>query len=141
MVDQQSLQTGSVVVIRRQRWRIASIRAYPRCKVLALTGAGIVNAGRAIHLVAPFDDVQATTRGRIRLTTRRAWRKSCRALLAAHGPSDRLQSALHARIDLMAHQLEPALAVVRGIACRVLIADEVGLGKTIQAGLIEIAFS
>ena len=136
MVDQQSLQTGSVVVIRRQRWRIASIRAYPRCKVLALTGAGIVNAGRAIHLVAPFDDVQATTRGRIRLATRRSWRKSCRALLAAHGPSDRLQAALHARIDLMAHQLEPALAVVRGIACRVLIADEVGLGKTIQAGLI-----
>jgi hypothetical protein len=37
MADQQSLQAGSVVVIRRQRWRIVSIRAYPRCKVLALT--------------------------------------------------------------------------------------------------------
>ena len=43
---------------------------------------------------------------------------------------------MRARIDLLAHQLEPALAVVRGLACRVLIADEVGLGKTIQAGLI-----
>jgi superfamily II DNA or RNA helicase len=136
MVDQQSLQAGNVVVIRRQRWRIVSIRAYPRCKVLALTGAGIVNAGRPLHLIAPFDDVQATARARIRLATRRSWSRRCRALLAAHGPSDRLQIALHARIDLMAHQLEPALAVVRGVACRVLIADEVGLGKTIQAGLI-----
>jgi superfamily II DNA or RNA helicase len=33
-------------------------------------------------------------------------------------------------------QLEPALAVTRGVAARVLIADDVGLGKTIQAGLI-----
>ena len=136
MVDQQSLRAGSVAVIRRQRWRIVSIRAYPRCKVLALAGAGIVNAGRAIQVIVPFDDVQATTRGRIRLATRRSWRRRCRALLAAHGPTDRLQAALLARIDLMAHQLEPALAVVRGIACRVLIADEVGLGKTTQAGLI-----
>jgi superfamily II DNA or RNA helicase len=136
MIDQQSLQAGSVVVIRRQRWRILSIRAYPRCQLLALTGAGIVNAGQAIHLITPFDDVQPTRHGRLRLATRRSWRSRCRALLAAHGPSDRLQAALHARIDLMAHQLEPALAVMRGIACRVLIADEVGLGKTIQAGLI-----
>jgi SNF2 family DNA or RNA helicase len=36
----------------------------------------------------------------------------------------------------MPHQLEPALAVVRGLGCRVLLSDEVGLGKTIQAGLI-----
>jgi len=136
MADQQSLQAGSVVVIRRQRWRIVSIRAYARCKVLALTGAGVVNAGQATHLISPFDDVEATTHGRIRLVSRRSWRRRCRALVAASGPSDRLQTAVHARIDLLAHQLEPALAIVRGLACRVLIADEVGLGKTVQAGLI-----
>ena len=136
MADQQSFQAGSVVVVRRQRWRIVSIRAYPRCKVLALTGAGIVNAGRAMHLITPFDDIETTTHGGIRLASRRAWGRRCRALLSAHGPSDRLQTALHARIDLMVHQLEPALAIVRGLACRVLIADEVGLGKTVQAGLI-----
>jgi len=34
------------------------------------------------------------------------------------------------------YQLEPALAAVRGISSRILLADEVGLGKTIQAGLI-----
>ena len=36
----------------------------------------------------------------------------------------------------MPHQLEPALAVVRGLGSRVLLADDVGLGKTIQAGLV-----
>jgi superfamily II DNA or RNA helicase len=36
----------------------------------------------------------------------------------------------------MSHQLEPALAVVRGFGCRVLLADEVGLGKTIQAAIV-----
>ncbi len=36
----------------------------------------------------------------------------------------------------MPFQLEPALAVTHGIASRILIADEVGLGKTIQAALI-----
>ena len=36
----------------------------------------------------------------------------------------------------MPHQLEPALAVIRGRGSRLLLADDVGLGKTIQAGLI-----
>jgi len=38
-------------------------------------------------------------------------------------------------MDVLPHQLEPALAVMNG-ARRLLIADEVGLGKTIQAGLV-----
>src|SRR5689334_4966370 len=38
-----------------------------------------------------------------------------------------------ARIDLLPHQLEPAVAILRGDGCRVLLADDVGLGKTIQA--------
>src|SRR5207245_9943771 len=51
-------------------------------------------------------------------------------------PSGSLMSSRLARIDLLPHQLEPALAVLRGLGSRVLLADDVGLGKTIQAGLI-----
>lgn len=43
---------------------------------------------------------------------------------------------MHAHFDLLPFQLEPAMAVVRGLGARVLIADEVGLGKTVQASLI-----
>jgi len=39
-------------------------------------------------------------------------------------------------MDVLPHQLEPAVAVLRGDGCRVLLADEVGLGKTIQAGVL-----
>jgi superfamily II DNA or RNA helicase len=137
MMNQQSFQVGDVVFSRRQRWRVVSIRPYSACNVLALTGASVANAGRGLHVITPFDEVETATRPKtIRLVRARRWRRRCRELLAAQGPADRLQAAQRARIDLRPHQLEPALAIVRGLTCRVLLADEVGLGKTIQAGLI-----
>ena len=50
--------------------------------------------------------------------------------------TDALRSPARATLAVLPFQLEPVLAVVRGLASRVLIADEVGLGKTVQAGLI-----
>jgi superfamily II DNA or RNA helicase len=47
-----------------------------------------------------------------------------------------LRATANAKIDLLPHQLQPALAVVRGLGCRLLLADDVGLGKTIEAGAI-----
>jgi ATP-dependent helicase HepA len=43
---------------------------------------------------------------------------------------------LSARVDLIAHQLRVAEAATRRRPVRVLLADEVGLGKTIEAGMI-----
>jgi len=137
MPKQQFPRVGDLALVRGQRWRIVDVRPYPACKVVSLTGAGATNAGHAARVITPFDRVEvAASAPRIRLVGVRRWRHRCRALLASHGPADRLQSALHARIELLPHQLEPVLAIVRGLACRILIADEVGLGKTIQAGLI-----
>src|SRR4030081_850374 len=39
-------------------------------------------------------------------------------------------------MPLLPHQLAPALAILRGLGSRVLLADDVGLGKTVQAGLV-----
>ena len=56
--------------------------------------------------------------------------------LLSHSFSEKhLCAAGRARIDLLPHQLEPAIALIRGHGCRLLLADDVGLGKTIQAGL------
>jgi superfamily II DNA or RNA helicase len=48
----------------------------------------------------------------------------------------KLRAAQRAAIEILPFQLEPALALIGGHASRCLLADEVGLGKTIQAGLI-----
>jgi superfamily II DNA or RNA helicase len=137
LMYQQSLHAGDVVFARSQRWRVVSTRPYAACNIVALAGACAANAGLTTQVVTPFEDVAVAAGPRLmRLVGARRWRRRCRELLASQGPADRLRTALHARIELLPHQLEPALAIMRGLTCRVLIADEVGLGKTIQAGLI-----
>lgn len=54
------------------------------------------------------------------------------AALAGHP----LKGLMGARVDIIEHQLYIAHEVGKRIAPRVLLADEVGLGKTIEAGLI-----
>lgn len=55
---------------------------------------------------------------------------------------DRLrQSLLNAAVDLNPHQVEAALFALRSpLSKGVLLADEVGLGKTIEAGLVMCQF-
>ncbi|WP_437840068.1 SNF2-related protein [Sorangium sp. So ce1153] len=50
--------------------------------------------------------------------------------------TDGFPSLLGARVDPLAHQLYAALRVLRDREQRFLLADEVGLGKTIEAGLV-----
>lgn len=49
---------------------------------------------------------------------------------------DKLLALEQARVDHYPHQIETALAVLKRFRGRVLLADEVGLGKTIEAGLV-----
>ena len=126
-----------IVCVRRARWRVVDVRAYERCEVLTLVGVGPANSGQERHILAPFDLVERVERRtKRRRVSLRLWRRACRALIAADTPPGSLRCARQARIDLLPHQLEPALALLRGLGSRVLLADDVGLGKTIQAGLV-----
>jgi superfamily II DNA or RNA helicase len=128
---------GDRVRVRRQRWRVADVRSYDACRLLTLSGIGADNTGTERRIITPFDFVEPLERtARLRIVRLRRWRQRLRTLLAGDGAAGSLRSALRARMDLLPHQLEPALALVRGSGSRVLIADEVGLGKTVQAGLI-----
>jgi superfamily II DNA or RNA helicase len=133
----RSVRTGDLVQVRRQRWRVVDVREYQGCRLITLTGIGPANTGLERRFLAPFEAVAPLDRASpLRLVRPQRWRRACRALLADHAPPAGLRAARLARINLLPHQLEPALAIVLGRGSRVLLADDVGLGKTIQAGLI-----
>lgn len=66
------------------------------------------------------------------------WYELRQEVLKMHGllASHPLKGLMGARVDIIEHQLYIAHEVGKRIAPRVLLADEVGLGKTIEAGLI-----
>lgn len=123
------------MTLRGECWSVAGTDAFDHCTVWTLEGRGPGNAGRVFHAVTPFDHLAPAAANQPRLRKRRAVLRRALAALAGDRPALGLWTAGGARLDLLAYQLEPALAVLRG-ATRVLLADGVGLGKTVQAGLI-----
>jgi superfamily II DNA or RNA helicase len=114
---------------------VARADSFERCTVLTLEGRGSDNQGRVFHAITPFDHLTAAAaRGPVRRPRRGVLRGALGAI-ARQQPALGLWTVADATLDLLAYQLEPALAVLRG-ATRVLLADAVGLGKTVQAGLV-----
>jgi superfamily II DNA or RNA helicase len=135
--DGRSVRAGDLVVARGARWRVVDVRTFDGCQVVTLSGLGPSIAGLERRLLTPFDTLRRIERSPgVRLVGRRRWRRALRALLASDRPPGALHTARLARIELMPYQLEPALAILRGAGVRLLLADDVGLGKTIQAGLV-----
>lgn len=125
------LACGSVVWIRQRRWRVERVERHR-----AVLRLDVVDRERRQSFLVPFDrPIPATGRDRLQRVRRQAARHRLAALLARAG-SMRVPAALiGARLSLLPYQLEPMLALQGGVR-RVLIADEVGLGKTIQASVV-----
>ena len=127
----QSLPAQGVpVVARGEHWRVERRVTHSDCAELHLANG----AAGSVVLLWPFDRFVAVHRvPRVRAVRLRRW--AARIAQHAAGPrAGRLRvAATHPR--LLPYQLSPALAVAAGEA-RILLADEVGLGKTIQAGWI-----
>jgi superfamily II DNA or RNA helicase len=132
------LQPGDVVRIRDERWRVVQQTGYGRAAILEVApweGRGPLARAQFLLPAERVERLPAVDTPRIVRPAR--WRTIARAVLAEATPGyDALRTAARADLQILPYQLEPALAVVRGLACRVLIADEVGLGKTIQASLL-----
>ena len=126
-------KVGDRVKVRQRTWVVQDVDSYDGCRILTLSGNGDGSALRTCRVIHPFDDVAAVDLSK--RPTRvgpRAWRRACRSLIGSDGDASALRTAGSARIDLLPYQLEPALALLRGLGVRLLIADEVGLGKTVQ---------
>lgn len=127
---------GALVHVRGDRWRVLDVARHEDCGLCRLAGVRPSNRGVQLTLILPFDRAVPVARPEVRARSgRRRWFGALRwHLLQAIGPGG-LRAGLDGRFDLLPYQLEPALAVLCG-ETRILIADEVGLGKTVQAALI-----
>lgn len=139
-------KVGDRVFIRQQRWCIAAIDDDPGGRTLTLSGIGPHNAQEQRQLLESFEVIERTgdathandgDESPARWASgQRRWRRAWREMLLDDGPWTALRAADAAHFTVMPHQLEPALAIVSGQTSRVLLADAVGLGKTVQAGLL-----
>lgn len=128
-------ETGALLEVRGERWQLTRVAPFGACTLLTLEGRDRSNATRSLRVLDPFDRPRSIGRRRIARRPRAAVLASAlSAFLSARRPSG-LWTAARATIDLWPYQLEPALAAIGG-ATRLLLADAVGLGKTIQAGLL-----
>jgi superfamily II DNA or RNA helicase len=136
MQNLRSHLAGQHVDARGESWIVLRAEPYDACTIVTLRGTGDANLGRTTELITPFDRVNPRrSSARVRHVARRAvLRAAIAAIARAHGWCEPWTAAT-AQIDLLPWQLEPAIAAVAGTT-RLLLADGVGLGKTIQAALI-----
>jgi superfamily II DNA or RNA helicase len=113
-------------------WRVVRSTPFTDCEALDLS-AEQPNVTRTLLL--PFDRPRRASSIPPRVVSRRRWAHRVSALVRASHPYGGLRYCPPA-IRLLPYQLEPALAVLRHGALRLLIADDVGLGKTVEAALI-----
>jgi superfamily II DNA or RNA helicase len=126
-----------LVRVRGHVWTVLARTRHTDCEAFRLRGAEAANAGDVRTLLAPFDRPVSIAQPTTWRTVRpRRWLHGLRRMALRVQPFGGLRTADECRIDLLPHQLEPAIAILRHGATRLLIADDVGLGKTIQAGLI-----
>jgi SNF2 family DNA or RNA helicase len=133
------LLPGTEVQARGLRWEIVFSQNLGSQTLYRLRGLHGAFKGEEVELLEPFESIQPTYR---ELDPERAgpirnWLLYHQAFLLeqALGPNA-LLAVQPGRLRLEPYQLVPVLRAIRMSRVRLLLADSVGLGKTIQAGLV-----
>jgi superfamily II DNA or RNA helicase len=127
---------GSTIGARGNLWSVVSIEPGDGCTLVDLIGADADVPGIRRTLIVPFDEfapgVGSSGAKRLRLASAM---RGLASLIADAVPWPAPKVVVSAAIDVLPHQLSAALAFRTGTSRRVLVADAVGSGKTIQAGI------
>ena len=123
---------GARVRLRGAAWSVVQHTAYDDC--IALRLAAPPDAVSCTFLL-PFDRLGPAKNRELQWVSSRTWLRRLGAAVAAAYPFGGLRHAAPG-VDLLPFQLEPALATLRHGHPRLLIADDVGMGKTIEAGVV-----
>ena len=124
---------GDHLAVRGTDWRVVQSTAHVDCTALDL--ASVEGPPVLRTLMLPFDRPRRAAAPRLIVLSPRLWAEHVGARLGRTFPFGALRFCPRS-IQLLAYQLEPALAVFRHSTTRVLIGDDVGLGKTVEAGVI-----
>src|SRR5215203_5098770 len=127
------INPGDRLTVRGADWRLVQAVAHADCTALDLVSTAHPAVSRTLLL--PFDRPRVAVLPRLQVVSPRAWSNQVAGLVARTFPYGGLRF-VPAGIQLLPYQLEPALAIFRNGASRLLVADDVGLGKTVEAGLI-----
>lgn len=134
-----TLLPGTEVQARGLRWEVVDTQALGPQVLYRLRGLAGSIAGRELDLLHPFEAIEPVVHDLRpdRAAPLRNWLVYHQAFLLeqALGP-DALLAAQPGRLRIEPYQLVPVLRAIRMSRVRLLLADGVGLGKTIQAGLI-----
>ena len=130
---------GTEVIARGLRWTVVLSQPLGSQTLYRLRAAGGALAGRELDILHPFEPIEPV---RHDLSPERAaplpnWLAYHRAFLLEQslGPGA-LLAVQPGRLRMEPYQLVPLMRALRMSRVRLLLADGVGLGKTIQAGLI-----
>jgi len=132
------LRTGDIVRIRDQAWDVLRHVPGAHGSLLEVRGRDRGNRHLRAQFLLPCEPCECLPRSSTpRIVKPRTWYRRVSAALAEATPTiDAIRTQPSPQLAVLPFQLEPALAVIRGLSSRILIADDVGLGKTVQAGLV-----
>jgi SNF2 family DNA or RNA helicase len=134
---------GARVTARDEEWIVRSVKAESK-GVDAVTVIGISELvrGREAIFLTDLDDVEVLRPEETQLvedesSTYRKSRLYLESLLRRTPPTDnKIHLGHQAAIDTVDYQLEPAAQALSQLRPRILMADGVGLGKTVEVGIL-----
>jgi superfamily II DNA or RNA helicase len=126
-------ESSDRLIVRGEHWRVLRTSSFADCVALDLANQDRPGTNRT--LLVPFDRPRRAPPPRIAMVATSRWCADVAGMVADSFPYGGLRFC-PPTIRLLPYQLEPALAVFRHGATRLLIADDVGVGKTVEGGLI-----